>query len=213
MEKLGETLSRLRIREALLALPADPTPPPPEPQPACPRCRDAGFLRMDVPIGHSDFGKLVPCSCRGDELVRKRRDKLERLSNLGPLVRMTFESLLPDGRSSDPGKQVALPASAGARARVRREARRLAGARRTVGGGQDLAWRRASRTRGSPKGSRLSSAPSRTCSTTFGPRSARRAKSPTTSCSRRFATVPYWSWTTSACNRERPGRRRSCSRS
>ncbi len=70
--------------------------------PSCPRCRGAGFLRRDVPAGDPDFGRLVPCSCRADELQGLRRQRLERLSNLGPLTRLNFASLHPEGRSADP---------------------------------------------------------------------------------------------------------------
>jgi len=70
--------------------------------PPCPRCRGAGFLRHDVPASDPDFGRLVPCSCRADELQGLRRQRLERLSNLGPLTRLTFASLHPEGRSADP---------------------------------------------------------------------------------------------------------------
>ena len=41
---------------------ADSEEPPEEP--ACPICKGAGFLRLDVAPGHPDFGKLVPCRCR-----------------------------------------------------------------------------------------------------------------------------------------------------
>ena len=74
-----------------------------EPEEAvCPICKGAGFLRVDLPPGHPDFGKLVLCRCRTDSLTRERKDKLERLSNLGPLVRLTFDNLLNQGRSANP---------------------------------------------------------------------------------------------------------------
>jgi len=65
-------------------------------------CRGAGFLRLDVAPGHPDFGKLVPCRCRSQHQSQERRSRLERLSNLGPLLRFTFEGLNPDGRDADP---------------------------------------------------------------------------------------------------------------
>jgi len=55
-----------------------------------------------VPAGDPEFGQLVVCSCKRDEVADRRRNRLERLSNLGPLTRLTFESLLPEGRSNDP---------------------------------------------------------------------------------------------------------------
>ena len=51
---------------------------------------------------HPDFGRLLPCPCRADELLAIRRRRLERLSNLGALTRLTFANLHPEGRSTDP---------------------------------------------------------------------------------------------------------------
>ena len=58
-----------------------------------------------MPANDPDFGRLVPCSCRAEELQALRQARLERLSNLGPLTRLTFESLHPDGRSGDPASR------------------------------------------------------------------------------------------------------------
>ena len=55
-----------------------------------------------MPAGDPNFGRLVPCSCRAEELQVLRRRRLERLSNLGPLTRKTFANLHPEGRSADP---------------------------------------------------------------------------------------------------------------
>jgi DNA replication protein DnaC len=79
--------------------------PPPDEEPACPRCRGGGYLRRNVAVDHPDFGRLVPCPCRAEELQALRRSRLERLSNLGPLVRLTFDTLHPEGRSAEPARQ------------------------------------------------------------------------------------------------------------
>lgn len=71
-------------------------------EPACPRCRDAGYLRADVQVGHPDFGKLYLCPCRQEQVEHERRLRLERYSNLGPLSRLTFDSLLAEGIGLDP---------------------------------------------------------------------------------------------------------------
>ncbi len=55
-----------------------------------------------MPYDHPDFGKLLPCECTVRQMADERLSRLERYSNLGPLTRSTFESLLPEGRSSDP---------------------------------------------------------------------------------------------------------------
>ncbi|MDY6878262.1 MAG: ATP-binding protein [Chloroflexota bacterium] len=62
----------------------------------CPTCRGLGYLRADVPVGHPDFGKLVPCTCRLAELAQRRVATLRTLSDLEVLARMTFETFLPE---------------------------------------------------------------------------------------------------------------------
>jgi len=56
-------------------------------------------------VGHPDFGKTFPCRCTLKKLAEGRVDRLERYSNLGPLVRLTFENLQPCGLSDDPRLQ------------------------------------------------------------------------------------------------------------
>jgi len=58
-----------------------------------------------VPFGHPDFGRLAPCQCTEKEFEQEHLARLERYSNLGPLTRLTFDNLLPRGRSSDPQNQ------------------------------------------------------------------------------------------------------------
>jgi DNA replication protein DnaC len=68
------------------------------PEPRCPLCADAGFVTRDVSPSHPDFGKAFPCSCKASEIADRERERLERLSNLGPLRRLTFQNLNPNGR-------------------------------------------------------------------------------------------------------------------
>jgi DNA replication protein DnaC len=63
----------------------------------CPICKGTGFLTPDVPPGHPDFSKVVPCRCTQVRLVQEKAQSLRALSNLGPLGRMTFDSFMPDG--------------------------------------------------------------------------------------------------------------------
>lgn len=63
----------------------------------CPTCKGAGFVRRDVPIGHPDFGRPIACTCQQAAKEQVRKERLLRLSNLGPLSRMTFETFKPDG--------------------------------------------------------------------------------------------------------------------
>ncbi|MBI2888131.1 MAG: ATP-binding protein [Chloroflexi bacterium] len=64
-----------------------------------------GFVYPAVAEAHPDFGQAMPCACTQQELESERLARLQRYSNLGPLVRMTFESLVRGGRSGDPTNQ------------------------------------------------------------------------------------------------------------
>ena len=79
--------------------------PETKPESVCPICKGVGFVYLDVPVGHPDFGKAVPCRCRSGELEKERQSQLQRYSNLGSLVRFTFDNLIPQGRSGDPLNQ------------------------------------------------------------------------------------------------------------
>ncbi len=74
----------------------------------CPICKGIGYLRADVPVGHPDFGKLVPCTCHLAELAQRRVTALRTLSDLEVLSRMTFETFVPEGHGLPPDKQANL---------------------------------------------------------------------------------------------------------
>ncbi len=71
----------------------------------CPLCKGIGYLRADVPVGHPDFGRLVPCTCRLAELAERRVAALRTLSDLDILSRMTFETFAPEGHGLPPDKR------------------------------------------------------------------------------------------------------------
>lgn len=48
----------------------------------CPICKDAGWIRMDVPVGHPNFGRIFKCQCQIDREAATRVDELRRVSNL-----------------------------------------------------------------------------------------------------------------------------------
>ena len=58
-------------------------------------------MRVTADLEHRDFGRAVPCGCALAEDEAERRARLLRYSRLGALERFTFETLLPQGRSSD----------------------------------------------------------------------------------------------------------------
>lgn len=60
--------------------------------PVCSRCRNAGFMRPDVPAGHEDLGKLIDCSCdAGRARAQRRQDRIWSEALVPP--RMTGYSL------------------------------------------------------------------------------------------------------------------------
>lgn len=63
----------------------------------CPICLGKGFLVYDVPPGHPDFNRLVPCQCTQARLASEHARDLRNISNLGALERFTFDNFLPDG--------------------------------------------------------------------------------------------------------------------
>jgi len=74
----------------------------------CPICGGLGYVRADVPLGHADFGKLVPCTCRLEELAERRVTALRTLSELQVLGRKTFEAFEPQGHGLPPNKSANL---------------------------------------------------------------------------------------------------------
>ncbi len=61
-------------------------------------CHGAGYVRLDVPLDHPDFGKLLPCPrCRLPELQAQHSLTKRALGNLQLLERFTFETFKPEG--------------------------------------------------------------------------------------------------------------------
>lgn len=65
------------------------------PSETCPRCQGVGFVLADVPLGHPDFGKAIPCHCKQEERLWRRVHEFHGLSNLSSLARYTFEHFDP----------------------------------------------------------------------------------------------------------------------
>lgn len=78
------------------ALPGSPQPAylsiprPLPPKERCPKCKGAGYLRLDVSVGHPSFGKLVPCECKEAEKQEKKRQELIALSDLSAFENKRF---------------------------------------------------------------------------------------------------------------------------
>jgi DNA replication protein DnaC len=69
---------------------------------ACPLCKGAGFIHPLLASGQPDFSRVVPCRCSRKGLKKEKLNQLQQYSNLGALSRLTFDSLSPTGRQSDP---------------------------------------------------------------------------------------------------------------
>ncbi|MCX7912772.1 MAG: ATP-binding protein [Dehalococcoidales bacterium] len=67
---------------------------------ACPVCGGAGKIHPRLPDGRPDYSRVVPCKCVGGEPETERKARLKRYSNLGSLERLTFDNLMPEGRSA-----------------------------------------------------------------------------------------------------------------
>ncbi len=65
--------------------------------PACPYCGGQGYLRLEVPIGHPEFGRLQICSCRRKEVHYEIHNRLFAMSNLEELRHLTFDTFQPGG--------------------------------------------------------------------------------------------------------------------
>ncbi len=65
--------------------------------PACPFCGGQGYLRLDLPVGHPDFGRLQICSCRQKAVRQEIHSRLFAMSNLDELRHLTFESFQARG--------------------------------------------------------------------------------------------------------------------
>ncbi len=107
MESIGDVLKRSQTPKSTAEDTgiSSTSGPAEEDDDACPLCKGRGWLRFDVPYGHADFGRLEPCSCTEKEFEQGHLGRLERFSNLGPLTKLTFENLRPQGRTGDSANQ------------------------------------------------------------------------------------------------------------
>ncbi len=74
----------------------------------CPICQDAGYLRGDFPVDHKMFGQITTCICKEQEIQQANLESLHRLSNLGTLAHLTFDTFDRDVRGVEDAFQTAL---------------------------------------------------------------------------------------------------------
>jgi len=65
--------------------------------PNCPHCAGLGYLRVDRPVGHPEFGKVQVCVCRQAEAARHARTRLYAISQLNELKALSFDNFVPRG--------------------------------------------------------------------------------------------------------------------
>jgi DNA replication protein DnaC len=70
----------------------------------CPICGDIGYVTVDVPVGHPDFGKAIPCVCRQEARTQRRQSALQSMSHVGALTYLTFDAFIPEPTHLSPDK-------------------------------------------------------------------------------------------------------------
>ncbi len=79
--------------------------------PNCPICHGIGFYVKDVPVGHPDFGKAIPCQCALPKLQAQRKRQMNALGSMEMLERMTFDTFYPEGVGLSPERRKTLRAA------------------------------------------------------------------------------------------------------
>ncbi len=59
----------------------------------CPVCDGLGWVSRELPLDDPEFGQLIPCVCRAEDLKRERFGRLQRYGQLEPYAHITFESI------------------------------------------------------------------------------------------------------------------------
>jgi DNA replication protein DnaC len=67
----------------------------------CTVCHGTKFIHPLLASGEPDYSRLEPCGCTRKETDNRKAARLQALSNLGSLSKLTFENLLPAGRTND----------------------------------------------------------------------------------------------------------------
>ena len=110
MEKIEATLKRIDGATSIEPVGGKPRrrDPAGPGDPDCPYCHGVGYIREDVELGHPNFGRLFPCSCRLAEIESATRQRRLDISSLGPLQHKTFEAFHPEGHAANPSQRISL---------------------------------------------------------------------------------------------------------
>ena len=79
--------------------------------PECPTCRGIGYYVKDVPVGHPDFGKAIPCACALPKIQAERKRQMNALGSMEMLERMTFDTFHPEGVGLTPERRKTIRAA------------------------------------------------------------------------------------------------------
>ncbi len=104
LEHIGDILSKQVLADIPGPQADAPSGEEPEDAPAepvCPICNGARFLHPLLPTGKPDYSRVIPCRCVRQGQEGKRQSRLQKYSNLGPLTRLTFDTIIPEGRNED----------------------------------------------------------------------------------------------------------------
>jgi DNA replication protein DnaC len=105
MSKIDKELKKIAAGTTKASLPISSNTNPGSPSlnegllgdPDCPVCGGIGYVRLDVPVGHPDFGRLEVCTCRQSQVSHQIRQRLFAMSNLDELRHLNFENFQPRG--------------------------------------------------------------------------------------------------------------------
>ena len=57
----------------------------------CTLCNGTKWLSFNVPVGHPKFGKIEPCECQKEKLSNDIYSKLQEISGIKSLKKLTFK--------------------------------------------------------------------------------------------------------------------------
>jgi DNA replication protein DnaC len=69
---------------------------------SCPICNGAKFVHPLLPSGKPDYSQVVPCTCTRQEADAGRKEQLQRYSNLGKLINVSFDTMNKEGMRDNP---------------------------------------------------------------------------------------------------------------
>jgi len=107
MESIDKTLKKIQ-NDGTPMKNSTPSSNTETPNGVCPICGGAGFLRRDVPVTDPEFGKIVPCECRAQEISNRRMKHLRSISNLDQLEHYTFQTFNAEGHGITPSRSKTL---------------------------------------------------------------------------------------------------------